>query len=251
MANAYPTLAGPTGTGVLPNGNTLHVGQLDVAGDYVAARNFSDDGWTMNDKHAVPVRVLLGVAKGFEIGGGYDFHSATVAPNILDFGGPSGANAWNINAKYVLPFRPLGASWGLGALYSHADIKAVYDTVSDTQFYFAGTRTLFGSKSSGTRLDATVGVNYTRQASSNLGVERPVRLFGSAQYYLARGFSVAGDIQCKQESVDKDPLYSLVGRYQLNKGFGVQAGWSNADYLLLNGERGSRFFAGINLGLGK
>jgi hypothetical protein len=224
----------------------ISAGQLDVAGDYVVGKDFNYDGNQLNDKAAIPLRLLYGVIPGLEIGGAYDFHRAEASPNPLNRG--DDANAWNLNAKYKLPFRPLGATWGVGGIYSCTDLNATADTVKDTQIYFAGTRTLLGSKSSGMRLDGTVGVNWTHQSSVD---SSPVRFFGGAQLYLTNSLSVAGDIQCKQESMDSDPLYSLVGRLRVNSALSLQAGWTNADFTLLNGDRDSRFFAGVKLGLGK
>ena len=257
IANAYPTLAGPTGYGVLPTATTVYDGQLVVAGDYVAAKDFDyppngDGGFSSNfhmqDKGGVPLRALFGLTDGLEIGAGYDFHDATPYGEETD-----SANRWSVNAKYVLPFHFIGASWGVGGQYARTRLDGIppdSDTVNDTQFYFAGTGTVFGGNASGLHLNVTGGINWTRQSSDVLGLNNNFRFYGGAQLFITHDLSVAGDVQTKRETMDTADLYSVVGRYQLGKMLGVEAGWSNADYTLINGGPTGRFFAGAEISFG-
>ncbi len=62
MAMAYPSLSGPTGTGVLPTTAVTQDGQLQLAGDFYASQQESD--------LTLPLRLEYGVGKNTEVGGG-------------------------------------------------------------------------------------------------------------------------------------------------------------------------------------
>lgn len=89
------------------------------------------------------VRFLAGVAKGIEVGAGYE--DIRVMDNTL--------STWNVNAKYALPISALGANLAVGANYNKFDTDSLPIDASSTNIYLAGTLPVQG--------DAKVSANVT------------------------------------------------------------------------------------------
>lgn len=212
-AYAYPTLAGPTGLGVLPTADVVGAGQWDLAVDY-----YSNDGGNSDnnfDSGTVPIRLLYGLGNQFEIGasyragtqfvdGGY-FDTFDEFGNPVTFEGDRGIrNMWGINAKWLTGLDLAGFCWSLGAQYLQGDTELdglvippveVSDPVAfegstgdykATQVYFVGTRSftnlagLCGCPPS-TIARGTFGINWTRVELEldDIQVDDPVTIFTS------------------------------------------------------------------------
>lgn len=183
-AYAYPTLAGPTGYGVLPTADVVGSGVWNIAADYYDSSDST-----------VPIRVVYGIGPNFEVGVSYrsgDQFVGTVdgdgliidengfeqgfAPFVSDI---SISDMWGINGKYRIPTAFGGFCWSLGAQYLQGDIDTnglVADPFENvwsfsgsagdyqaTQVYFVGTRNFTPNACPGeTVFRGTLGFNWTR-----------------------------------------------------------------------------------------
>jgi len=131
VANAIPTLTGPTGGLELPTANvatgvTVSM-NLDVAGDSPA---YPSSG------------VLFGVCKGLEVGGQFGQVNA----------GDGRESTWNVNGKYQLPINAGAAKIAIGAGFG----QDIFDHLWNV--YLAGTTPMWGTT-------ATANIGYSKDAT--------------------------------------------------------------------------------------
>ena len=236
-AAAYPTLTGPTGTGVLPTAAVAPSGNIDLAADFY--NNKSDTGTFGN---TYPIRLLYGIGGMAEIGGLYDVRKDL--------------NTWDANAKLATPVAVAGFKFALGAQYDQTAVKVdgLNGKSKSDQVSFEGTRTLLHGHGDSPRLAATIGVNWTRLDITNVaasvnGKESAVRGLIS----LEAGFSKVKldlDYQTENGKLDTKALSSACIRFPIVRELQLQAGFANAAGAGLSGSNSYRVFAGINLGMG-
>ena len=237
VAHAYPTLVGPTGAGNLPTAAVAPAGQLDIAADFDNTKNSG-----LGIKNAYPVRVLYGITRDWEIGGGYRFNKV----NDVD------ANTWNANVKYIVPLSLAGFTWSLGGLYARTQQTALPFTatkdITGEQAYIVGDYTFPLGKS--TTLTGTVGVNWTR-IDTGANKASQFRYYGAANLGLTKQISLVADVQSKNTSLgDATSLFSAALRYAPSSTISGEAGISNGALNGLLAEPRGRFFAGVNFTFG-
>jgi len=236
--SAYPTLAGPSGNGVLPTAVVTPGGQFNLAADLYNTSNSDADV-----KDSYPIRVLYGINDSFEIGGGY---------NLLQAGGMD-ANTWNINAKYQIMATEGSFGLALGARYARSDVKAADAILKTTNVYLAGTVPLTQSETGSASVNATFGVNWENADGTVSGVSgsnSALRPFVSLDATFGNQLQLSGDYQIKNDDLDSKALYAITARYMFNDSFGGEIGYTNADVTGMSGVDDSHFFAGINLMFG-
>jgi len=225
-AYAYPSLAGITGNGVLPTAAVVPAGQFNAALDYY---NTNSDGL----KSTYPLRVVYGVMDGLEVGAGY-----TMVKTDGD-----DVNAWNIDAKYVLPFKELaGFSLAAGARYGSTSGGA---KIKATDLYVAATRAFDLSE---LKLDATLGVNWEKLSGD---VDQSgIRFFVGLGTTLANKLSLAAEFQTKKENMDAKALWDVVARYPFTDMFSGEIGYGNYFGTGFIGANKSNLFVGVNATFG-
>ena len=236
-AQAYPTLVGPTGAGVLPTAAIAPAGHINVAADYYN----SDNQLVPDSNKTYPIRVLVGLGANTEIGGLFAFHKL----------GQSNENTWDANIKYRLPFHAFGSALSVGAIYARSQRGAFASPAVTTgeQAYLVGDFTL--SRASRMSLTGSLGVNWTRIDENDEAHVDRLRGFAAANLGLTSSLSLVADIQTKSRTLgDIDPLYSVALRYGASKTLGLQVGYTNAAGNFLIGSGQGRIFAGANLSFG-
>lgn len=269
-AYAYPTLAGPTGYGVLPTADVVGAGVLNIAADYYD----SDDS-------TVPIRVVYGIADNFELGASYRSGDQNVF-SATEFDGPDSytesiriSDMWGINGKWATGLTPLGFDWSLGAQYLQGDLNAFSsltlegDTFSEeldfgdysaTQLYFVGTRNftdMFACPPD-TIVRGTIGVNWTKIDADvddlfeeEIGEisfdEDAFRFFLGLDATFSNKFMLAAEYQTKDSDIEDDALYGITARYAFNEALAGQLGYTNEIGGVLGGPDGN-FFVGLNYG---
>ena len=222
-ANAFPTLTGPTGQAVIPTAEVADSG-FTVAGDW--ARH--------NPGHSDPLRALIPLGMGVEIGAMYDKFSSETA---LD-------NAWGVNAKVKLGSF-VGGDAAVGGQFIRqkdvADFKTDY-----TQGYAAWTTNLLGGAKGVSNLSLTIGGNWTHVAPQGATKEDAVRGYAGASLNLLRDISLLAEYQTKSDKVgDTKPITAYTVRLGRPSGLSVEAGSTNAFELV--GTDKQEFFAGLSL----
>jgi hypothetical protein len=219
---AYPTLFGPTGGPVLPTGDVIQQGELDIAADFYA----------QEDNNTVPVRLNFGIVRGLEVGGMFAFREVE--------------NVWGVNAKYALPL------FGLSGLAVGGFYNAGVDSGDrGGQVYTAYTQPITPLDSA-VLLRGTLGLNYTwtniADVDNNglrpyIGADATFRDLNNAQIlaeYMVRTSNVP----------DARSVASVAVRYPFSPQFSAQVGFTNADPLGILGTSDYRVFAGVALAWG-
>ena len=215
-AQAYPSLAGPTGLASLPTAAVAPAGQLELAADWYNAEIDT----------IYPVRILYGIGGNIEIGALY---------SVL-----SDANTWGINAKFKAP--PIATlDWAIGAQYfSNKDID---ETV--TQAYLVGTAPLAEASDTMPGLNGTIGANWTQDEFGT--TENAFRFFVGLEAAFANKATAAVEYQSNSDKLELDAIWSVVARYPFTEAWTGEVGYSNAG--LLNqpvfGDSEHNFFAGV------
>jgi plastocyanin len=214
------TLIGPTGGAFLPTSDVLDKGVADVSVDF-----FDTEGTS-----TVPVRALLGIGYGTEIGAVYEFNSDS--------------NVWGANFKYVYPLFN-NQPFSLGGLYldsRDSDAKA-------WQGYLVHTHTFSKPEASQT-LRATAGANWTRVEFAG-DKESKIRFFGGADLTFARGLTIGAEMQSASGDLgDAKPLSSVFARYRINDRLRAEVGYSNGSPLGVLADEDHRIFAGLSYAFG-
>jgi len=238
LVDAYPTLAGPTGYGVLPNAAIAPANQLNVALDY---RTTLSDVMEIRDvlvpgiKDAFPVRALYGADQRTEIG---------VAYNLTKAAGDT-ANTWSVNAKYLTPFTCCGFSWATGVLFASTDVKGVDEKLKTADLYLVGTRN-FTISPALSHVNGSVGLRWTRVKDG--GTTSGFRLFAGAGATLGEKLNLSAEITTKQHRLDVNNLYALTVRYPFSTAVTGEIGYTNADpFLAVTGTDVGKIFLGINV----
>lgn len=249
---AFPTLTGPTGTGVQPTAAVVPAGSLSVAADYyntessVSVPPAPTAGFTITQQpvepdidNSYPVRVQYGLGSNIELGGLYNFQQA----------GGDDSNTWGVNAKYVTPVHFLNFDWAIGGFYNNTDVKALDITAKTTQGYVAGTGFISRGDESMPMVKATVGGNWT-QLDIDGEKTSAIRPFVGVEVLLPNKLTVFGDYQLKNSKLDDEQLFSFGLRYQVSGSIAAQVGYTNAAPSGGIGLSESNVFAGVNLALG-
>lgn len=239
-AYAYPSLAGWTGTGVLPTAAVAPAGQFQVAADFY---NAEDTVGQIPADSAFPIRLLYGLGSRVEFGAGFTFQQAA----------DNDANTWNVNAKWLTPLTPLGFDWSLGARYASTDLSILDVTANTTNVYFVGTRNFSGNDDMDDTtnmpgINGTVGVNWT-SLSGDVTDEDGFRVFGGLELMFNK-FSLSADVQSELDEFDTNALYSIAARYPFGRTIAAQVGYTNADATGINGSDNSNIFAGLKFAFG-
>ena len=238
LAHAYPTLAGPTGYGVLPDAAIVQANQLNVALDYRAT--LSDvmeirDALVPGIKDAFPVRALYGAGERAEIGVAYNLTKAV----------DDTANTWSVNAKYLTPFTCCGFSWATGVLFASTDVKGVDEKLNTSDLYLVGTRNFVISPAL-SHVNGSVGLRWTRVKDG--GTTSGFRLFAGAGTTLGGKLNLSAEFATKQHRLDVDNLYALTARYPFSTAVTGEIGYTNADpFLAITGTDVGKIFLGINV----
>ncbi|HEX2950705.1 MAG TPA: hypothetical protein VHV83_14250 [Armatimonadota bacterium] len=234
IALAYPTLAGYTGTGVLPTALVPPAGQWDVAADFYNTENSGATGLLETSANSYPIRTVYGVSKNFEVGAGYAFSEV----------GEDDANTWNVNAKYQFA-ENFGFPWSIGARFAQTDLSASDTTVNTFNAYLVGSRIFPRKDPAQPLIIGSFGLNWTTQDADD--TNDAFRVFGSASATFCNGLELAADVQAQSDDFDSDPLYSLVARYPLSNTTTMQVGFTNANPTFVSSQSEGNFFAGLNL----
>ncbi len=218
---AYPSLAGPTGTGVLPSAAVPQAGQLQIAADIYDDQQEGDT--------ALPVRLVYGIGGNMEVGGGF-----------------TGADesAWNVNGKINFPSVLAGGVTGAaGARY--AEVAAGDYERTAVQFYGLLSKDFHLT---GADLRGCLGLDWTDiqfdQPYSD--TEDALRPFISLNVSLPNRVNVAFDYQFQNSALENDAMSSIVVRYPINKSFAGELGLTNMDLDGMTGNGGSTLFLGVN-----
>lgn len=209
---AYPSLTGPTGSGVLPNAATVAPQAFDVAIDYLDLYD------------SVLARVNFGLTENTEVGVAYTEQD--------------GPNSWGLNAKRTMSVneRVTGA---IGAIYQD------WDGGNSTQVYgvLGTTLPVAGIPA----VKGCIGLNYTNvDSGSNYDA---LRGFVSLSASVTEKLSIAVDFQTEDSYFDDKPLSSIVARYPINTRMNAQIGMSNA-MSGISGGMSHNLFVGVNMGFG-
>lgn len=257
IASAYPTLAGPTGMGVLPTADVVNAGMLNIAADYYDSSDST-----------IPVRVVYGIADNFELG--VSFRSGDQVflddsdEEFTDF--YSIEDMWGINAKWKTGLTPLGFDWSLGAQYLQGDVTNTFDDdlfyaasrqfVTDdfgdytaTQLYFVGTRNfsdMFPCPPD-TIVRGTIGVNWTKVEFDEENFDEDAfRFFLGVDALFSNRFLLSAEYQTKESDLlESDGMYGITARYAFNDALAGQIGYTNEVGGVLGGDEGN-FFVGLN-----
>ncbi len=244
---AYPSLAGPTGTGVMPDALVVPSGQLQVAADVASITNlaeiFSDiksdlsdeieNGQTVGDitqkggNYTLPFRMVYGLGGVMEAGGG------VIATQN---------SAWDVNAKIHVPLLFNGVSGAVGTRYAVIDSGGV--DRNTTQFYGVISEK-FPSRI--VNMIGSVGLNWTEmQFQQPFGATiRGLRPFIS----ISNGF-VSYDYQFKRSDLEDDALYSIVIHFPITAALSAELGLTNVNPDGVTGGSDSGVFFGFTYGLG-
>ncbi len=227
IANAYPTLTGPTGLMIVPTADIPCTG-VEVAGDWQGMDN---------EGASIPTRALISLGRVVEIGGSYDFFNSH-APL---------SSAWGANAKIAL-FDCFDGKTAIGAQFRRE--LDLGDQVTDyTQGYFAWTTECSGEDIDVSNFALTVGVNWTEvspdiAATSSYGV----RFFTGLSVNLMPDVDLMGEYQTKNVSLgDTDAATSVGMRFRLDDNINAEFGYTNM--LGLSVEPTHHFFAGLDFAL--
>lgn len=240
-AYAYPSLAGWTGTGVLPTAAVVPGGQFQVAADFYNAD--TTVGQIPADT-AYPVRLLFGFGSRVEAGAGFTFQQA----------GSDDANTWNANAKWLTALKPFGFALALGARYASTDLNVLDVTANTTNVYLVGTHNFSGARYGDDTthtpgINGSLGVNWT-SLSGDVADEDGFRAFGGLEVMFSNKLSLSADVQSKLDKFDTDTLFSVAARYPFGKAIAAQVGYTNADATGINGSTSSNIFAGLKFAFG-
>lgn len=241
---AYPSLLGPTGSGVLPNDVTVNRGAFDAAIDY-----FNNGEGALNS--SIIARVEYGVAENTEIGVGYTMQDVVYAPtqgataNDETTVTSYSYNNWSVNAKRTMTVNDR-INAGLGVVYQSYNDLLPGDTRNFLQVYglVGGTLPIAGIMP----IQGTIGLNYTR-GEANEANDSAIRGFVGLSAMLTEKLSLAVDFQTEDSYFDDKPLSSIVARYPITSRMNAQVGMSNA-MLSIGGGKVHNFFAGVNMGFG-
>ncbi|HEX2952278.1 MAG TPA: hypothetical protein VHV83_22315 [Armatimonadota bacterium] len=227
VAQAYPTLAGPTGGAVLPTSQIIPSRQFDIAADYQDVEGDS----------AFPIRLLYGLGNHLELGAVASFGDDTV---------------WGANAKYR--FTAFGVPWAIGALYNNAN-----DLDDQTfQAYLAYTQDVLGNRPDAkSRLYGTAGINWTtinfdtNDLDTTDGNIDAFRFYLGLEYrMLCSGWRFGAEYQFGNNDMDENGLGSAYVRYAFNQRLAAQVGFSNADVTGVRGLDDFNVFAGLRYSFG-
>lgn len=227
-ALAYPSLAGPTGTGVLPNAAVVSDGQLQVAANGYGARQV--------DNLTIPVLLEYGAGSNTEVGGGITAGDVT---------------GWSFNGKISSPSHSReGANFAVGARFAYCDTNA-FDRDA-YQVYGVATKDFH---SADTSLRASVGLNWTDIVGLNESYgphwgfnhsSNAVRPFFSLNLNLPHRVNLAIDYQLRNDGMDSSAMYSVVARYPFSPSFDGEVGITNMNLDGVTGNNATGLFAGIN-----
>jgi len=222
---AYPTLAGPTGMLVIPTGKIPPTG-LQIAGDW----------YQLEHGDSVPVRALMTIGRGLEVGAMYDPFNAEAPLN----------QAWSANAKASFA-RILGGDSAFGVIVRRDRDQQKVNT-NYVQGYFAWSTDFDADKIDYSNIAFTAGVNWTRMKVGDEKAEYALRAFSGATLYLTPQWLLMGEFQTKNTRVgDLEAMTAIGMRYRLNTDISIQVGQTNA--LGLTAIREHKYFAGLNLTL--
>jgi hypothetical protein len=212
-AYAYPTLAGPTGGLALPNAVVAPAGSFNVAADYDRT---GKTGTEIGD--TVPVRVVYGIAKGFELGADYGFQKL----------GDENGNNWGVNLKYATPLKVAGFALAAGGLYNKTKVDVLAENLTATEFYLVGGTVL---PLAGKSVNLSLGANWTEGKAKIAGLEGKasgIRAAASVDAMLASNLCLGLEYQTAKKDLDAKPLSSIYARYAVTPMIAVQLGYTNA-----------------------
>lgn len=243
---AYPSLLGPSGSGVLPDATTVSAKAYDAAVDY-----FNNSVGILDI--SVTTRVNYGIAENTEIGFAYTLQgvrdTATVWPTEAATASSYSYNSWNVSAKRTMAINERMTA-GLGVVYQNWNDLLTGDSRSFSQVYsvlgttlpFAGIPVLHGY----------IGLNYTKgdaKEEFDSFSDSAIRGFIGLSASVTEKLSVAVDFQTEDSYFDEKPLSSIVARYPINTRMNAQIGMSNA-VLGMTGGPAHNLFVGVNMGFG-
>ncbi len=219
-AMAYPSLAGPSGTGVLPNTAVAGAGQLQTAVDIYDAQQVADP--------TLPIRLEYGAGKNMEVGGGITAGDTT---------------GWNLNGKISYPSTTRGgADWAIGARYAYIDTQ---EFARDAYQVYGVASKDFHSGS--TYMRGSVGMNWTalHYAASD-DTANALRPFVSVNFRFPNRVNVALDYQFRNDELESSALYSVVARYPFSESLAGEVGFTNMNLDGVTGNYATGFFVGAN-----
>lgn len=234
VAYGFPTLTGPCGLVATPAATITPTGMVAVTADYYVTH--SDTGGV---KDSIPLQVIYGLSPNIEIGlGGWIGH---VAGND--------ANTIEANAKYLLPWEPMGARLATGVIFANTNDSANPAFTEDAQtweLYLTGTHHCLPW------LDSTLGVNF---ASLDAGAIHGSGFRGvvGAEAMLPYNWSLIGEFQTASgKAGDGQPLSSIAVRYPFTETLYGQVGFTNAGFATggITASKEHNFFAGVTYGWG-
>jgi len=219
VSMAYPSLSGPTGTGVLPDAGVVGDGLLHIAADAYNAQQVSG--------LSLPIRLEYGVSKKMELGG------------VITTGNTS---AWNLNGKISYPTSRRGsADCAIGARFSYIDTNQ-FDRDA-YQIYGVASKDFH---SANTNLRGSVGLSWTDihfMPHHNASAFRP---FTGLNFSLPHGANVMIDYQFRSNALEDNTLYSIVARIPLSTLLTGEIGFTNMNLDGVTGNSSTGIFAGVN-----
>ena len=221
-AMAYPSLAGPTGTGVLPSAVVAGAGQLNIAANGYAAQQVSDP--------ILPILVEYGAGKNMEVGGGITAGDIT---------------SWSLNGKLSYPSNDRGGpDFAIGGRFAYVNTANDGFARDAYQVYGVASKDFH---SSGTYLRGSVGLNLTdlHYAATDNSVNA-LRAFVSVNFSLPNRMNLAIDYQFRNIGLESSAMYSVVARYPFTESFAGEVGFTNMNLDGVTGNDATGFFAGIN-----
>jgi hypothetical protein len=232
-ASAYPSLAGPTGTGSLPTASVVAPGQLQAAIDLYEANEWHSDT-------AVPIRAVYGIAPNVEVGAGY------TNQQIADDDG----NSWNINAKLKAGVTQGDITWAVGGRYGQTDVTAFDTTQSAAQLYVVASKDFVMSHSSVPTIRGSLGLNYTSldtDTPDGAFSDSALRPFISASATFANRVNVSLDFQAKDHNLDIHPMHAIMVRYPFTNAVAGEIGLTNMQANGVSGGESNNVVAGLNM----
>lgn len=188
-ARAFPSLAGPTGSGVLPTAEVLGKGDVDIAYDFFAN---AQDVEIVESK-----RVVLGVLPNTEIG-----YALTSAKDV-----PAVGKSWHVKYRAwhdEMNEVSLGYRGGNGPDTLGPDVHT-------RQVFVAGTRHLVRGVSLLDDISATAGLNWTELTVGD-DKKTAARPYLAVKALTILNLGLCLDVQFPDQDIDDDPLYSVTLR---------------------------------------
>jgi hypothetical protein len=184
--------------------------------------------------HSSPIRTIIPLGTGVEIGGLYDPFSDEVPVD----------NAWAANAKIRLGSL-FGGESAIGGQFRREEDIAGLNT-DFTQGYFAWTTDFNPGAHETSSLNLTWGANWTQikpEVGDNL---EAIRYFAGLRIRVVKSLSVIGEYQTRSRELgDTDAITALTARIGSESGIALEVGTTNA--FGLRGTPDHNPFVGVNI----